>query len=115
MWENYYYEGGNPNDSGILGTYDSTRIGAAVCWEFMRTMTARRLRHKVDASGKVLAHRSAAQGEGIICAEISLGAQATTEEIPNRYWLRSRGFLPAFAWHHQRWLGRRWYARNVLQ
>jgi predicted amidohydrolase len=193
MWENYYYEGGNPNDSGILGTYDSTRIGAAVCWEFMHTMTARRLRHKVDvimggscwwsiptnfsgflqklwkpanshcalaaiqdsarligapvihaahcgeiecpvpglpikyrgyfegnaaivdASGKVLAHRSAAQGEGIICAEISLGAQTTTEEIPNRYWLRSRGFLPAFAWHHQRWLGRRWYARNVLQ
>jgi len=67
----------------------------------------------VNSSGNVLAHRSAEQGEGIVSAEISLGAQATTEEIPNRYWLRNRGFLPTFAWHHQRWLGRRWYARNV--
>lgn len=193
MWENYFYQGGNPMDSGVLGTYDNTRIGAAVCWEFMRTMTARRLRNQVDvimggscwwsiptnfpeflqrlwepansrstlaaiqdsarligapvihaahcgeiecpmpglpiryqgffegnaaimdASGYVLAHRSASQGEGIVCAEISLGAQETTEEIPNRYWLRSRGFLPTFAWHQQRWLGRRWYARNVYK
>jgi len=191
MWENYFYEGGDSNDSGILGTYDNTRIGAAVCWEFMRTMTARRLRNQVDvimggscwwsiptnfpgmlqrlwepannrcslaaiqdsarligapvihaahcgeiecpmpglpikyrgyfegnaaivdASGQVLAHRSASEGEGIVCAEISMGAQATTEEIPHRYWLRNRGFLPAFAWHHQRLLGRRWYKRNV--
>ena len=191
MWENYFYEGSNPIDSGVLGNYDNTRIGAAVCWEFMRTMTARRLRNQVDvimggscwwsiptnfpgilqrlwepennrsaiaaiqdsarligapvihaahcgeiecpmpglpikyrgyfegnaaivnSSGNVLAHRSAEQGEGIVSAEISLGAQATTEEIPNRYWLRNRGFLPTFAWHHQRWLGRRWYARNV--
>ncbi|KUG22364.1 nitrilase/cyanide hydratase and apolipoprotein n-acyltransferase [hydrocarbon metagenome] len=193
MWENYFYEGGDPADSGMLGTYDNTRIGAAVCWEFMRTMTARRLRKQVDvimggscwwsiptnfpvflqklwepannrcslaaiqdsarligapvihaahcgeiecpmpglpinyrgffegnaaivdASGKILAHLSASEGEGIVCAEISLGAQATTEEIPPRFWLRSRGFLPAFAWHHQRWLGRRWYKRNVFR
>ena len=193
MWENYFYEGGNPSDSGVLGTYDNTRIGAAVCWEFMRTMTARRLRNQVDvimggscwwsiptnfpgllqrlwepanshcalaaiqesarligapvihaahcgeiecpmpglpikyrgffegnaaivdASGQVLAHRSAAQGEGIVCADISLGARAAIGEIPNRYWLRSRGFLPTFAWHHQRWLGRRWYAHNVRE
>jgi hypothetical protein len=69
----------------------------------------------VDANGQVLAHRSAEQGEGIVYAEISLGAQETKEEIPNRYWLRSRGFLPTFAWHQQRWLGRRWYARNVRE
>jgi predicted amidohydrolase len=193
MWENYFYEGSDPIDSGMLGTYDNTRIGAAVCWEFMRTMTARRLRNQVDvimggscwwsiptnypgwlqrlwepensrnalaaiqdsarligapvihaahcgeiecpmpglpikyrgffegnaaivdASGQVLAHRSAAQGEGIVCADISLGAQAAIGKIPNRYWLRSRGFLPTFAWHHQRWLGRRWYARNIRE
>lgn len=191
MWENYFYEGGDSNDSGILGIYDNTRIGAAVCWEFMRTMTARRLRNKVDvimggscwwsiptnfpdmlqklwepannrcslaaiqdsarligapvihaahcgeiecpmpglpikyrgyfegnaaivdASGQVLAHRSASEGEGIVCAEISMDAQTTTEEIPHRFWLRNRGFLPAFAWHHQRLLGRHWYKRNV--
>jgi predicted amidohydrolase len=48
MWEHYFYEGGDPIDTGVLGTYDNTRIGAAVCWEFMRTMTARRLRNQVD-------------------------------------------------------------------
>lgn len=192
MWEHYFYEGGDPADIGILGSYDNMRIGAAVCWEFMRTMTARRLRHQVDvimggscwwsipdyfrglcqwlwesannrnsiaavqdnarligapvihaahcgeiecpqpglpmtyrgffegnaaivdANGHVLAQRDAKQGEGIVCAEISMGAQAPTEEIPNRYWLRSRGGpLPIFTWHQQRWLGRRWYRRNV--
>jgi predicted amidohydrolase len=192
MWEHYFYEGGDPADSGVLGTDNNTRIGAVVCWEFMRTMTARRLRNQVDvimggscwwsipayfrglcqwlwepannrnsiaavqdcarligapvihaahcgeiecpqpglpmtyrgyfegnaaivdANGHVLAKRDAKQGEGIVCAEISLGAQATTEEIPHRYWLRSRGGpLPIFTWHQQRWLGRRWYARNV--
>ncbi len=191
MWEHYFYEGGDPTDSGFLGTYDNIRIGAAVCWEFMRTMTARRLRSKVDvvmggscwwsiptnfpkflqnlwepanrrssldairdsarligapvihaahcgeiecsmpglpiqyrgyfegnaaivdANGHVMAQRGAAEGEGIVCAEISLGARETAEEIPRYFWLRSRGVLPAFAWHHQRWLGRYWYQRNV--
>jgi predicted amidohydrolase len=191
MWENYFYEGGDPTDIGILGTYDNIRIGAAVCWEFMRTMTARRLHNQVDiimggscwwsiptnfpkilqwlwepsnsinalaaiqdtarligtpvihaahcgdfecpmpglpiryrgfleghaaivdANGQILAHRGAEQGEGIVCAEISPGAQETKEEIPDRFWLRGRGILPVFAWHHQRWLGRRWYKRNV--
>jgi predicted amidohydrolase len=191
MWENYFYEGGEPDDSGFLGTYENIRIGAAVCWEFMRTMTARRLRGKVDvvlggscwwsipvnfpkfvrrlwepanqlnaiaavqdtarligapvihaahcggiecpmpglpipyrgyfegnaavvaADGHVLAHRGFAQGEGIVCSEVSLGARESQEKIPDRCWLRDRGFLPAFAWHHQRWLGRRWYQRNV--
>jgi len=193
MWENYFYEGGDPADSGILGTYDKIRIGAAVCWEFMRTMTARRLRNKVDvimggscwwsiptnfpvflqklwepannisslaaiqdtarligapvihaahcgeiecpmpglpikyrgffegnaaivnANGQVVAHRSHEQGEGIVCADILLEAQPATETIPDNFWLRNRGFLPTFAWHHQRWLGRRWYKRNVCQ
>lgn len=193
MWENYFYEGGDITDQGILGTYDNMRVGAAVCWEFMRTMTARRLRNQVDvvmggscwwsipsnfpgilqtlwepanklnaiaaiqdsarligapvihaahcgeiecpmpglpitykgcfeghaavvdADGHVVAHRSAAEGEGLVCAEIALGAQKTNEEIPNGFWLRRRGFLPTFAWHHQRWLGRRWYKRNVCR
>ncbi len=191
MWENYFYEGGEASDNGMLGIHDHTRIGAAVCWEFMRTMTARRLRNQVDvimggscwwsiptnfpnflqrlwepanrhtslaciqdnarligapvihaahcgeiecpmpglpipyrgyfegnaaivdAGGHVLAHRSFEQGEGIVCADITLSARASTEGIPHRFWLRKRGILPTFAWHHQRWLGRRWYARNV--
>lgn len=193
MWENAFYQGGVPTDIGVLGTYENTRIGAAVCWEYMRTMTARRLRNRVDvimggscwwsiptnfpgvlqrlweptnshnalaaiqdsarligvpvihaahcgeiscpmpglpiayrgffeghaaivdADGKVLAHLSAEQGEGIIHAEILPGSRSATMEIPNRYWLRGRGLLPTFAWHQQRWLGRRWYARNIRQ
>jgi len=191
MWENYFYEGGDLDDTGILGTYDNTRIGAAVCWEFMRTMTARRLHNQVDviiggscwwsiptnfpkflqriwepennrnaleaiqdnarligvpvihaahcgeiecpmpglpikyrgffegnaaivdANGQILAKRGAGEGEGIVCAEVSLEAKTTSGDIPDRYWLRSRGLLPFFAWHHQRWLGRYWYRRHV--
>jgi predicted amidohydrolase len=48
MWENAFYEGGSPEDTGVLGPYGGIRAGAAVCWEFMRSMTARRLRGSVD-------------------------------------------------------------------
>ncbi len=191
MWENAFYQGGSPADIGILGTYKNVRIGAAVCWEYMRTMTARRLSNQVDvimggscwwsiptnfpgflqrlwepanrsnslaavqdsarligapvihaahcgeiscpmpglplayrgffegnaavvdADGKVIAHRCAEKGEGIVLAEVFLGSKSPNAEIPNRYWLRRRGFLPAFAWHQQRWIGRRWYVRNI--
>ncbi|MDI6743100.1 MAG: carbon-nitrogen hydrolase family protein [Smithella sp.] len=193
MWENYFYEGGPSDDIGVLGAHQNVRIGAAVCWEFMRTVTARRLSGKVDviiggscwwsiptnfprflqkmwepanrltslavvrdnarligvpiihashcgeiecpmpgmpipykgffegnaaivdADGKLIAHRSPEDGEGIVCAEISPIAKKNTENIPGRYWLRSRGFLPTIAWHHQKWLGRRWYLRNVYK
>jgi predicted amidohydrolase len=45
MWENAFYTGGS--DDGIMraGGLDA---GAAVCWEFMRTQTARRLRGRID-------------------------------------------------------------------
>lgn len=191
MWENAFYEGGDPADSGVLGTFENIRLGAAVCWEFMRTMTARRLRgrvdviicgscwwsiptnlpgfvfrlsepqnsrnaiaaiqdtarlvgvpvihaahcgefkcplpgfpmsHKgffeggaavVDAEGRLLAYRSPEQGEGIVCAEILPGAKSDHTEIPDSYWLHRRGFIPVFAWHYQRWLGKLWYLRHV--
>jgi predicted amidohydrolase len=45
MWENAFYVGGS--DDGVIraGELD---VGAAVCWEFMRTQTARRLRGRID-------------------------------------------------------------------
>lgn len=45
MWENAFYVGGS--DDGVLraGEID---VGAALCWEFMRSQTARRLRQRVD-------------------------------------------------------------------
>lgn len=192
MWENAFYEEGDPNDTGVLGTHEGIRLGAAVCWEFMRTMTSRRLQGQVDvimggscwwsipdllpgfikrpwetrnventigciqdtarlvgapvihaahsgnmacaflglppltysgyfegnasivdASGKVLAIRGNDQGEGMVCADVTWGAVPVHESLPERFWLRSRGFLPAIGWHYQRFLGKRWYNRHV--
>jgi predicted amidohydrolase len=45
MWENALYVGGT--DDGVIDAGD-LEVGAAVCWEFMRTATARRLRGRVD-------------------------------------------------------------------
>lgn len=45
MWENSFYVGGR--DDGVIDA-DGLTVGAAVCWEFMRTQTARRLRGRVD-------------------------------------------------------------------
>jgi predicted amidohydrolase len=45
MWENAFYIGGH--DDGIIDT-GAHRVGAAMCWELMRTQTVRRLRGRVD-------------------------------------------------------------------
>ncbi|BCJ87039.1 hypothetical protein [Effusibacillus dendaii] len=47
MWENCFYVGGD--DDGIIDVPDmDMTVGSALCWEFMRSQTARRLREKVD-------------------------------------------------------------------
>ena len=48
MWENAFYEGGDQSDIGIIGDIDGARVGAAMCWEFIRTQTARRMKGEVD-------------------------------------------------------------------
>lgn len=45
MWENAFYVGGD--DDGIID-FGEYQVGAAVCWELMRTRTARRLQGRVD-------------------------------------------------------------------
>ena len=45
MWENAFYVGGS--DDGVIPT-DGPTVGAAVCWELMRTQTVRRLRGRID-------------------------------------------------------------------
>lgn len=45
MWENAFYTGGD--DDGVLDVGEH-QIGAAVCWELMRTGTVERLRSRVD-------------------------------------------------------------------
>jgi len=47
MWENAFYVGGAADDDGVIAAGELS-VGAAVCWEFMRTQTARRLRGRVD-------------------------------------------------------------------
>ncbi len=44
MWENCYYVGGH--DDGVLDTPKGP-VGAALCWEFVRTATAKRLLNRV--------------------------------------------------------------------
>jgi predicted amidohydrolase len=46
MWENAFYVGGT--DDGVIELRDGLRVGVALCWEFMRSQTARRLRGRVD-------------------------------------------------------------------
>jgi predicted amidohydrolase len=45
MWENCYYIGGT--DDGILET-EIGNIGAVLCWEFVRSRTAKRLFNRVE-------------------------------------------------------------------
>jgi len=45
MWENALYVGGS--DDGVIEAGEIT-VGAAVCWELMRTQTVRRLRNRID-------------------------------------------------------------------
>jgi predicted amidohydrolase len=45
MWENSYYIGGS--DDGVLAT-PAGPVGAALCWELIRSQTARRLAGKVN-------------------------------------------------------------------
>jgi len=45
MWENALYVGGS--DDGVIDAGEVT-VGAAVCWELMRTQTVRRLRGRID-------------------------------------------------------------------
>ena len=47
MWENALYVGGGAGDDGVIEAGDIT-VGAAVCWELMRTQTVRRLAGRVD-------------------------------------------------------------------
>ncbi len=45
MWENCYYIGGT--DDGVLETKVGN-VGVALCWEFVRTRTTKRLLNRVD-------------------------------------------------------------------
>jgi predicted amidohydrolase len=190
MWENAFYVGGH--DDGVIKAAALT-VGAAVCWELMRTQTVRRLRGRVDlamtgsgwwsipawwpaasfrrmevrnaatarraaasfatyigapvlhaahagalrcrmpwlplgytgrfeggtmivaADGRVLACREAAEGEGVVVADVEVGRRAPIAHAPKGFWLHRRGALSTAAWHYQRLHGRRYYQRHVAK
>jgi predicted amidohydrolase len=47
MWENALYVGSAAGDDGVIEA-DGLSVGAAVCWELMRTQTVRRLAGRID-------------------------------------------------------------------
>lgn len=48
MWESCFYVGGGTGDEGAIEAADGLTVGVALCWELMRSQTARRLRGRVD-------------------------------------------------------------------
>lgn len=188
-WENALYIGGSVD--GVIDA-DGLGVGAAVCWEFMRSGTARRLRSRVDlvmggsnwwsipawppaavtsrlenanialaktapsvfgryvgapvahgaiagkfecplpelpaitfrgefkggsliadADGEILDFRPSRAGSGFAIAEVEAKSSVPAEDVPEKFWLHPRGVASVCAWHTQRVLGRRWYARHV--
>ena len=113
MWENAFYVGGS--DDGVIPRADH-QVGVALCWELMRSGTARRLRGRVDlvcdGSGRTLAFRGADEGPGVVLAEISLGRVSPADEVPDTFWMHDRGPVAAAMWSYQRVHGRRWYRRH---
>jgi predicted amidohydrolase len=67
-----------------------------------------------DAMGRPLAEIDAAEGPGVVTAEISPAATDPAEAPRERFWLHRRGALPAITWNLQRLLGRREYARTAM-
>jgi predicted amidohydrolase len=189
MWENCYYIGGS--DDGVLAT-PAGPVGVAMCWELIRTQTARRLLGKVglvvggscwwdlrlpvppkyaaeqarlidllrqapahlarmlgvpvvhashagdfdgltpgndsmpyasrylgetqitDGYGKVLAHMTYEDGEGVIIADITPGQVAgDLEPIPDNFWTHELPSGATKAWEYLNPLGRQYYATTV--
>ncbi|MEX2195713.1 MAG: carbon-nitrogen hydrolase family protein [Thermoleophilaceae bacterium] len=67
----------------------------------------------VAGDGTVLAERSVDEGEGIVVADVELGAVEPSLPVPGGFWLHRRGPMAAFAWNYQRAHGRRAYRRRA--
>jgi predicted amidohydrolase len=67
----------------------------------------------VDARGGVLAWRAAAEGPGVVVADVEPGRVAPTLDVTDGFWLHPRGAVAAAFWTYQRAHGRRWYERHA--
>jgi predicted amidohydrolase len=69
-----------------------------------------------DAAGNTLARRAAADGPGIVVADIEWGRGKSYEggEVePKGFWIQDLDPISKFGWQLQGWHGRRWYRRHV--
>lgn len=56
----------------------------------------------VDADGTVLARRGPEEGEGSICADVTVGTVAPTQPIPMGFWSQPMAGLLIASWHYQK-------------
>ena len=66
----------------------------------------------VDASGTVLASRQAADGPGIVYADVTLGAREPVLPLEDRFWIPELPLLLRGYWHQQNVAGRSYYRRR---
>lgn len=66
----------------------------------------------VDANGKVLASRRAAEGEGVVVANIELGAKGIKEPLGEGYWIPALPWLLKMSWHQDRAWSKSYYNRE---
>jgi predicted amidohydrolase len=86
MWENAFYVGGS--DDGVIDSGDGLAVGAAVCWELMRTQTVHRLRGLIDL---------AMTGSGWWSIPERWGPAAVTRRLEARNAERARAAAESFA------------------
>jgi predicted amidohydrolase len=56
----------------------------------------------VDGDGTVLARRGPEEGEGFICADVTIGAVAPSQPIPMGFWSQPMAGLLVATWHQQK-------------
>ena len=65
----------------------------------------------VDARGSVLASRNAAEGPGIVYADVQLGAVEPVMPLEDRFWMPELPTMLQAYWHQQNLAGRSYYRR----
>ena len=66
----------------------------------------------VDARGSVLASRNAAEGPGIVYADVQLGAVEPVMPLEDRFWMPELPTMLQAYWHQQNLAGRSYYRRT---
>ena len=66
----------------------------------------------VDAAGRTIAGRDAAEGPGIVIGDIEIGEVARAAPATNRFWIPDLTLTHLSIWHHDNACGRSYYRRK---